>query len=83
MTGKIVGWSDSDDKMYLSQVGSSDGKFHTFSTTSQLFGQESNAVATPTLIEELQKILENTTEFDVKALEFVDFSEDNPFGDPF
>lgn len=83
LSGKVVAWSDSDNKLYLSQVGSTDAKYHTFTTTDVVVGAESLAVATPTLIEELQKIQTEPIDFDVKALEFVDFSEENPFGDPF
>ena len=54
-------------------------------------GNESGASAIPTLVEELQEIQPaspggadgNVTSFDVSALEFVDWSEKNPFGDIF
>lgn len=82
LSGKVVNWSDSDNKLYLTQVSSTDAKYHTFTTTNQITGLESSSVATPSIVEELQKIYDNQTDFDISALEFLDFSEDNPFGDP-
>ena len=87
VTGKIVQWSDSDNKMYVANVGNNSGVYRDFSTTNTVVGSESGAVATPTLVEQLQNIQKNSPgnelpSFDVSAFEFVDFSESNPFGDP-
>lgn len=90
VTGEVVGWSDSDNKLYLAHVGNNSGVYRDFTTTRQVIGDESSAVATPTLVEQLQNIQENAAgganqdipTFDVSAFEFIDFSETNPFGDP-
>jgi len=90
ISGEVVQWSDSDDKLYLTHVGSNDGVFRQFSTSLQIIGQESNAVATPTLVEELQNIQGNSPggafstvdDWDITAADFIDWSESNPFGDP-
>lgn len=84
LSGEVVGWSDSDNKLYLTNVGSTDGKYREFVTSRQVIGGESNAVATPTLVEELQNIQNSAQEinFDASNFEFIDFSESNPFGDP-
>jgi hypothetical protein len=90
LSGEVVNWSDSDNKLYLAHVGANDGEYHNFVTTRQVIGAESGAVATPTLVQQLQQIQQNApggssnnvTEFDVSAFEFIDFSESNPFGDP-
>lgn len=84
INGEVVGWSDSDNKLYLAHVGSTDGLYREFTTSTQVVGSESNAIATPTLVEELQEIqLNNQNEsLDADAFEFIDFSESNPFGDP-
>lgn len=87
MNGEITRWSDSDNIMWLAHVGATDGLYHTFSTTKQVVGGSSGAVATPTLVQELQKIQEvelnkaQSTYFDDFEGDFLDFSESNPFGD--
>lgn len=91
ISAEVVGWSDSDNILYLANLGSTDGEWKQFTTTRQVIGQESSATATPTLVQELQNIQRNAPGgsngeidgFDVSAFEFVDFSESNPFGDPF
>lgn len=90
LSGEVVQWQDSDAKLYLSHVGANDGLYHNFLTSQPVIGQSSNAIATPILVEELQKIqgnspggsFDNVSTFDVSAFEFLDFSESNPFGDP-
>jgi hypothetical protein len=90
--GEVVKWSDSDNGLYLAHVGATDGKFHTFSTTGQVVGAESNAVYSPSLVGELQEIQSNYSTdpladtpqadyFDNFEGDFLDFSESNPFGD--
>lgn len=83
MQGEVTRWSDSDKILQLAHVGATDGKFHTLTTTAQLIGQESGAVATPTLVQELQEIQLETQNviFDDFEGDFLDFSESNPFGD--
>jgi len=90
INGEVVRWSDSDNKLYLAHVGTNDGLYHDFTTTRQVIGSESNAIATPTLIQQLQEIQQGSPggstgavpTFDVSAFEFIDWSESNPFGDP-
>lgn len=85
MEGEVVHWSDSDNVLKLAHVGASDGDFHSFSTNHTLVGLTSGSVTTPTLVEQLQNIdNENQAEkFDNFETDFMDFSERNPFGDPF
>ena len=98
LTADVVSWSDSDNKLFLSHLSASDGKYHQFTTTkpviqSSVFNPDGTpkvTIATPTLVEELQNIQQNSAggsneeipTFDVSAFEFIDFSESNPFGDP-
>lgn len=85
ISAEVVKWSDSDNKLYLAHVGSNDGDYHNFTTSRQVIGVESTAIATPTLVEELQNIQnypEQNIDFDISSFEFLDFSESNPFGDP-
>jgi hypothetical protein len=98
ISAEVVKWSDSDNKLYLAHVGSTDGLYRQFTTTRQVIqsvlfneaGEEIVTAATPSLVEELQNIQQNSAggsndeipTFDVSAFEFIDFSESNPFGDP-
>lgn len=87
INGEVVKWSDSDNGLYLAHVGSTDGKFHTFSTSAPVVGAESGATFAPSLVGELQEIQSNyneipqATHFDDFEGDFLDFSENNPFGD--
>lgn len=83
MQGEVTDWSDSDRVLQLAHIGSTDGKFHNFTTDAQVSGQSSGAVATPTLVEDLQEIQTETQNviFDDFEGDFLDFSENNPFGD--
>lgn len=83
MQGEVTDWSDSDRVLQLAHVGATDGKFHTFTNTSAVIGQSSGAIATPTLVRELQEIQKGSqnTIFDDFEGDFLDFSESNPFGD--
>jgi hypothetical protein len=83
MKGEVTRWSDSDNILQLAHVGATDGKFHTFTTTVPIIGATSSAVATPTLVQELQEIQKDAQNeiFDDFQSDFLDFSESNPFGD--
>ena len=83
MIGEITDWSDSDKVMQLAHVGATDGKYHTFATNVPLTGQTNGSVATPTLVQELQEIQQDSQNkiFDDFESNFLDFSESNPFGD--
>lgn len=83
MKGEVSFWSDSGNELRLAHVGSTDGKFHNFTTTAQVVGETSGATATPTLVEELQNIQKDAQNaiFDDFENDFLDFSEGNPFGD--
>ena len=86
MAGEVSKWSDSDNKLHLIHVGASDGKYHTFTTgTIVLSGDyrlDSNY--TVSAIAEDNKISENeqNTDFQTIGADFLDFTENNPFGDP-
>ena len=83
MKGEITRWSDSDNIMHVAHAGSTDGTFKEFGTTKLVTGATSNKSATPTLVEELQKIQSDSQNkiFDDFESDFLDFSESNPFGD--
>lgn len=83
MKGEVTFWSDSGNELRVAHVGATDGKFHEFTTSEFVEGLTSNGCATPTLVQELQEIMEDAqnTVFDNFESDFLDFSESNPFGD--
>ena len=84
MTGEVVDWDRPNLKLYLANVGNTDSAVHSFTTTKQIIGSISTKAATPTLVEQLQSIQTNAqnSTFDTEEQDFMDFSENNPFGDP-
>lgn len=85
MKGEVAKWSDSDNVLYLTHVGATDGLYHTFNTTNAVVSDD--AAYAPSLVEELQQIQQVETGlsqgdyFDDFESDFLDFSESNPFGD--
>jgi hypothetical protein len=97
VSGEVSKFSDSDRILHLIHVGANDGKYHTFVTGRQVIGttdQDSDGSinlpnysrARVTAVAELNQLAENeknlffdTTQTD---LDFLDFTESNPFGDP-
>ena len=82
MSGEVAKWSDSDNKLHLIHVGASDGLYHNFITTQPLTVNDSSY--TVTAVTEDNKISNNeqNQEFQTDAAGFLDFTENNPFGDP-
>lgn len=84
MSGEVVNWDASTNKLYLAHVGANDGEYHTFTTTAAMTGATSGATGTPTSVEELQNIQFESQNDVFSSFEddFLDFTESNPFGDP-
>jgi hypothetical protein len=89
MVGEIQGYNDSSRELTVIRVGASDGKFHEWNTTNPIVGLNTGASGSVLSVREVQTEPDagggtsgNVTDFDVSALEFIDFSETNPFGDP-
>ena len=83
MTGEVAFASDSANTLHLIHSGATDGLFHEWTTTKSIIGTNSQHVATPTSINQINDILndnQNKT-FDDFESDFLDFSESNPFGD--
>ena len=73
----------SGNTLHLIHSGATDGLFHEWTTTKSVVGDQSQHVATPTSINQINDILndnQNKT-FDDFESDFLDFSESNPFGD--
>ena len=80
---------DSSRCYYLAHVGGDDGKFHTFTTGGSLINSSTNMVVgnglTITGVTEFNYMseTEQNDEFTASYVDnFLNFSEDNPFGDP-
>jgi hypothetical protein len=85
---RIVLDSNEDSSRYyhLAHVGADDGLYHTFVSGTSLINQTLNSYSGLTVsgVEEINKISnsEQNTDFSNFSDDFLDFSEDNPFGDP-
>ena len=84
MSGEVAKFSDSDYKVHLIHVGADDGNYHTFVTGSLVIGATSGASGTVTAVTEENQISNNeqNDDFSTLTVDFLDFTEDNPFGDP-
>lgn len=89
MSGEVVSYSDSDDLLYVQHAGADDGKFHNFiaATTITITGAiDRYADSSFTVATVNQQFASTSTdqneEFSTGSADFLDFTEDNPFGDP-
>lgn len=83
--GEVVKYSDSDGILYLAHVGASDGKYHTFVTGRDItFGSINRYTRNVLAVSEENQISNNeqNDDFSTIADDFLDFTEDNPFGEP-
>lgn len=81
--GEIVRWSDSDNLLHLVGVGADDGKFHNFvSGRTIAFDADSSWTVTSVAEENQLSANEQNDFFSDETVDFLDFTEDNPFGDP-
>jgi len=84
ISGEVSKWNSTDKILELTNVGSSDGKYHEFVTTQTVVDSVSNDAIKPDTISEENSISENEQngEFETLADNIIDFTETNPFGDP-
>jgi len=85
--GTILGaevskWVSSTNSLSVIHLGGNDGKFHLPSTGKVITGQNSNATGTVSSFTEDNQMHANEQNDDFTGLDFIDFSETNPFGDP-
>lgn len=86
MVGEVSRWSDSDQNLHLIHIGATDGKYHEFVTSRPITISGDYRVDsdfTILTITENNKISNNEQNNDFSDLsdDFLDFTEDNPFGD--
>ena len=90
MSGEVAAFSDSDNVLKLIHIGADDGNYHEFVANSFVVGTTSLdlagtlATATVSSVAEDNQISQNeqNTDFSTIGADFLDFSENNPFGDP-
>tara|TARA_B100000424_G_scaffold257525_1_gene238522 strand:- start:257 stop:1156 length:900 start_codon:yes stop_codon:yes gene_type:complete len=89
VAGEVSKWSDSDQKLHLIHIDTSDNKYHTFVTGTNITisggvnrAADSSYNVTAIVENNLISSNEQNTDFSTLAADFLDFSEDNPFGDP-
>jgi len=88
LTGEVSKWSDSDQKLHLIHVNASDNAYHEWLTRkitiSGNYPRNTDSDFGVTGFTELNSISNNeqNDDFSPSGLSFLDFTEDNPFGDP-
>ena len=79
---EIVDWDASTNILEVAHVGSTDGKWRTFSAGTTITSTETNITKTINSIgDELQQVFSQNDDFEIEADSFLDFSEGNPFGE--
>ena len=91
ISGEVAKWSDSDQKLHLIHVDTSDDKYHTFVTGTNITISAQSGSPTEriedsaynvTAIAEDNQLSSNEQNTDFSTgTDFIDFSESNPFGD--
>jgi hypothetical protein len=82
LTAEIVSWNAGSNILEVAHVGSTDGKWRTFSTDTSITSTESNITKTITLVgDELQQVFSQNDDFETEGDNIIDFSESNPFGE--
>jgi hypothetical protein len=84
VTGEIVAFNDSDGTIEVTHVGSSDNKFHTFVSGVLVTTTDENGYSIVRLVDAVGEELNDpgAQNPDFADVDFVDWSEDNPFGSP-
>lgn len=80
--GEVTHWEDNSKVVTLAHVGASDGQYREFITGRSVTINDSDF--TVISVDEDNRIMatEQNDDFDDFTVDFLDFTEDNPFGDP-
>ena len=82
MRAEVAKYSDSDDKLHLIHAGADDGAYHTFGVGKKVVGLKTGAGGVINLVVEDNQLSQNEQNTDfTSGTDFIDFSENNPFGD--
>jgi len=94
VSGEVIKYSDSDNKLYLAHVGADDGEYHSFISGRKInisghprintVGTMIDSDLTVLSVSEINNLSENEQNdfFTSETNDFLDFTESNPFGDP-
>lgn len=85
ITGKISAWLPSTLQLSIVHTGASDGEYHSWIPGTILLNTIdgiTNHTVTSVAEDMKQSNTEQNLDFETAAGDFLDFSEDNPFGDP-
>ena len=82
ITGEVSKWSDSDNILHLIHVGASDGDYHEFVASRSITVNDSDFSVLSVAEENKISQNEQNDEFSTFSDDFIDFTENNPFGDP-
>ena len=84
VTGEIVSFNDSDNTIEVTHIGSDDDKFHMFVSGVLVTAVDDDGYSIVRLVnavdEEMNQAGAQNPDF--AAVDFIDFSEQNPFGEP-
>ena len=80
--GEVSKWVSDINTLSIIHLGGNDGKFHLPVTGRTISGQESSASGTVSSFTEDNQLSANEQNDDFDTLDFIDFSETNPFVDP-
>lgn len=78
--GEVSKWSDSDNLLHLVHVGADDGKFHTFIDGRVVTIDGTDYTVTSVTEDNKMSNNEQNDDFSNLSDDFIDFTEDNPFG---
>jgi len=82
LVAEIVNWDASTNILEVAHIGSTDGKFRTFSAGTSITSVTSDITKTISAInEELQQANSQNASFETTGDDIIDFSEGNPFGE--
>ena len=88
LTAEITEYNDSTNILKVAHLSATDGKFHMFTTgditSLDSTGNEGTRFTRriTAVNEELAQVINQNSDFDTVSTTFLDFSEENPFGDP-
>jgi len=85
ITGEVSHWNDSDNILSLVHLSSTDSDYSMITTDYPIVGTAAEENDTPRTILSVNHSNDNdaqNTDFKTEGIDFIDFSETNPFGEP-
>jgi hypothetical protein len=83
LNSEVIDWNDATNTLTLIHIGRDDGQYGMYAVGDIVTGTSSGAIGTITAVNELVDGLDNSTSQndEFSNIDFIDFSESNPFGD--